>query len=542
MQRSDMTGRAPRATAVAPVLLGIGALLAAGSFGLAAPPAGPVDGGTHAIDGCLTDALAGAGSDPARVGFSHRDLAGDAFRGPGRFVQRLRANLGAIGGATAGPTVVAIGSEASPEFATAVRSAIGEAEQLLSRAGVELPARIAVETRRLPGAADALAFEVAPDGGAIVVSDALGVEDAGRAVVHQAIHLAFGRVEPGFDRDWTEGFARWASGADALALAEWSRARDALRKGWFEGDRAARVGLASLWFAFVDAAFDRDVLPFLFDGLSSGAAPDADALDRAIDRGTGGSLEEAFREFQLWLFLTGPRDDGFHLPFASGMSAPATAARSEWLPVISVQGDPAIARWGADAVAVTPDADDRGGLVLRFEGEATGSWKVDALLALEDGALHRVPIALDDRGQGESVVPVHGVREAVLLIRRLGEGDPAELRYTWSAHLQPGFPFEMADVDLRMSPGGVEIAWETDTEQQLLGFDILRTPADGGVTTKVNPVWVPAIGDPSTGAGYRFLDPTATPGATYLYRVVGLTVDGLTASTEPVRFTVPRAR
>ncbi len=81
---------------------------------------------------------------------------------------------------------------------------------------------------------------------------------------------------------------------------------------------------------------------------------------------------------------------------------------------------------------------------------------------------------------------------------------------------------------------GVLVEWETASEQRLVGFNLLRTRKAGGPVVVVNPIWIPALGDRAHATSYRFVDPDADPGAAYLYRIQGITTDGLTATSEAV--------
>lgn len=104
-----------------------------------------------------------------------------------------------------------------------------------------------------------------------------------------------------------------------------------------------------------------------------------------------------------------------------------------------------------------------------------------------------------------------------------------------------GFPFELASIEARAADGGggIAVSWETASEQPMVGFNLLRTPARGGRTVRVNPVWVPAIGDPGGSASYRFLDADARPGVPYVYRVEAVTFEGLTSLSEGVSAELP---
>ena len=137
-------------------------------------------------------------------------------------------------------------------------------------------------------------------------------------------------------------------------------------------------------------------------------------------------------------------------------------------------------------------------------------------------------------GRGESTVPLRGLESAVLLIRNLG-GDTEAHRYTYAAHREKRYPFEIAALEARnvIEPSsGVEILWSTASEQDLVGFNVLRTREDGDSTIAVNPIWIPALGDGSGTTTYRFFDSTAAAGAFYVYRIEGITATGLTSLSD----------
>ena len=71
----------------------------------------------------------------------------------------------------------------------------------------------------------------------------------------------------------------------------------------------------------------------------------------------------------------------------------------------------------------------------------------------------------------------------------------------------------------------------------------MRYPNTKGIATTINPVWIPALGDAATPTSYRFVDLSATPGQGYVYRIQGITRDGLTSLSDPISFVpnpVPR--
>jgi hypothetical protein len=128
------------------------------------------------------------------------------------------------------------------------------------------------------------------------------------------------------------------------------------------------------------------------------------------------------------------------------------------------------------------------------------------------------------------------VREALLLVRSLDSDDGLARHYTYAAYRERGYPFEIVSVDAvtnGVGPG-VVISWETLSEQELIGFNVLRAREAGGQTVTVNNLWVPALGNENDATGYFFLDPTAKAGVAYLYRIQGITSQGMTSTSRPV--------
>ena len=75
---------------------------------------------------------------------------------------------------------------------------------------------------------------------------------------------------------------------------------------------------------------------------------------------------------------------------------------------------------------------------------------------------------------------------------------------------------------------------ETATEQDLVGFNVLRVRESGGDEVAINPVWIPALGNHTQQTAYHYLDATAQPGVAYVYRVQGITRRGLTRESDAI--------
>ncbi len=356
-----------------------------------------------------------------------------------------------------------------------------------------------------------------------------------RAAEHQYAHAV--AAAAGLDPAWGEAFAGWAALALEGSLDD--RALSTLTNRFAEqgsGLVADDLELASgnlAWFAFLNESYGPTAVKLAVEELGRGGSDQA-ALDRAMRRATGDTIDAALRDYQIWSLLVGPRDDGRHFSFASRLPGPAFAASEEALPALSIQSDPEVGPMGQAAILLRTN-EATGGLTVRFEGDLAARWAADVLVVRNDGALHRVPLVLDAEDAGALSVPLRDVREVLLLVRNLdAEGRPAR-RYSWAAHFEQGFPAEFGAVHAESAgpKGGALVSWETSAEQGLLGFNVLRARS-GGEESRVNPVWIPSLGGASGPASYSFFDASAIPGVAYRYLVEAVTLEGLKSQSEDV--------
>jgi hypothetical protein len=357
-----------------------------------------------------------------------------------------------------------------------------------------------------------------------------------RAAEHQYAHAVASAA--GLDPAWGEAFAHWTALAlegspDERTLAFVAKRLAAQGAGLVVDDLELASGNAA-WFAFLDESYGPTAVKLAVEELGRGGSDQA-ALDRAMRRATGDTLDAALREFQVWSLLVGPRADAKHFSFAARLPGPMFAASLDSLPALSIQSDPEIGPMGSASVQMRP-GERSGGLTIRFEGDLAARWAADLLLVLDDGELHRVPLSLDADDAGEMSVPLQDVREVLLLVRNLdGEGRPAR-RYSWAAHFEPGFPTEFGALHAEPAGagGGALVSWETSSERGLLGFNVLRARLDGGEGVRVNPVWIPSLGESGGPASYSFFDAAAEPGIAYRYHVQAVTLEGLASRSDAV--------
>ncbi|MBN2384529.1 hypothetical protein JXQ70_16770 [bacterium] len=65
--------------------------------------------------------------------------------------------------------------------------------------------------------------------------------------------------------------------------------------------------------------------------------------------------------------------------------------------------------------------------------------------------------------------------------------------------------------------GKAHISWETGSEVNTAGYNLLRSDSMAGLKFKVNDALIPAQGSAGSGAAYQFVDNTVNAGNTYLY-------------------------
>jgi len=366
-----------------------------------------------------------------------------------------------------------------------------------------------------------------------------GAEGARRAAIRLYAYAVARGSSTGFPVRWAEAIAAWATlsidGApDAATTRDLSLRVQTLDAGLDPTDPRSGAGNA-LWLAFLEDAYGLGAVRATIEELGRLAQTEP-ALDRALRRSSTDDLRAAFREFHLWAVLVGDRADLRHLPFASRLDSPTFATRAEGLPAIAIREASPVAPLGASHVLLVP-GESRGGLHVRFEGDFLATWEADLLLVAETGALRRVPLSVGPEGRSDVTVPVHGVHEALLLVRNLDSVDGAPHRYSITAFHEPHFPFELATLDasrVEDGTGGVLVTWETVGEQSLVGFNVVRADVDSGLEVVVNPVWIPALGGRAEPAAYRFLDRGADRERTYAYRIEGITNEGIAAASRSV--------
>jgi len=89
-------------------------------------------------------------------------------------------------------------------------------------------------------------------------------------------------------------------------------------------------------------------------------------------------------------------------------------------------------------------------------------------------------------------------------------------------------PVTLGSLSAEGVENGILISWETVTETNNFGFNILRAESTDGERLQINPEIIfssLAPGDPF-GSSYEYLDETAAPGVEYIYWLVDIPLDG----------------
>jgi len=356
--------------------------------------------------------------------------------------------------------------------------------------------------------------------------------DLYRVAAHQYAHGVAQSLSANFPAMWGEALAVWTT-MRALhqdRAAEYSSI-DARLHAMYEGlvsDDPAHATGNAVWLMFLESRWGVSAVRTTVEELARGGDVAA-ALERGVRRVSTLRLRQAYADFQLWSLFTGERDDAMHLRGANRLETPRFTSVAAGLPALSIRRDPAVAPWGGSRIRLFEGTGETGGLQVDFEGDFSAQWEADLVLTSQAGAIHRVPLALRD-GRVEITVPLDGLAEAVLLVRRIDADDRTPRGYSYSVHREKGYPFELAETSVEpIGDSGLLVQWETTHETRLIGFNVLRARADGGPRVQVNPVWIPALGAADHGVGYRFLDAEAAPGVRYVYTIQAITEVGLTS-------------
>jgi hypothetical protein len=263
-----------------------------------------------------------------------------------------------------------------------------------------------------------------------------------------------------------------------------------------------------------------------------------DAAERLLGGAEGNGLGEEIATYLAWGLFTGERDDGRHLPFAAALRTVGEDGIHSEYPVSEPSARRALPPWSG-AVYRFEAAREPGGLRLEFQGEEHGRWSVLALLEGRDRSLRSAWLEPDGNGRRRLSVPLRAVSAVTLVVANASAPGQEEASFSYAAWHDPAYPFELAGLRAEADWEGVALAWSTDGEIDLAGWNVWRAASPAGAWVRVNRLPIPAGGDAREPLHYVFLDSEIEPGRKYYYQLEALTSGGLSEITPAVSVRVP---
>jgi hypothetical protein len=370
-------------------------------------------------------------------------------------------------------------------------------------------------------------------------------ERLARALVHQSAHAllwAYSHREPPAWQEATavalEVLALRSALPHADLFSERLQARSVSLRD--EGLRSARGG--GVWALFLELSRppgSDSTLRRLWEELGAvGGDNLTEAAERLLAGADGSGPAEEIATFLAWGLFTGERDDGRHLPFAAALRSPGEDGLHSVYPASGPTERRALPPWSG-AVYRFEGGGEPGGLRIEFQGEEHGRWAVLALLEGRDRALRSTWLEADGEGSRRLGVPWRAVSAVTLIVANAAPPGQEEATFSYSAWLDPAYPFELTELRAEAGREGVLLAWSTDAETDLAGWNVLRAAAPLGVFVRVNRLPIPGGGESEEPLHYLFLDSETERGRKYYYRLEALTAGGLSESTPAVSVRVP---
>jgi hypothetical protein len=100
-------------------------------------------------------------------------------------------------------------------------------------------------------------------------------------------------------------------------------------------------------------------------------------------------------------------------------------------------------------------------------------------------------------------------------------------------------PVELASFWAEAAAGAVRVAWVTLSEQNNLGFNVLRSGIAHGTYERINDALIEGAGTTVERAEYEYLDGRVKPGSRYFYKLEQVDIGGAVTCYGPVTATVP---
>jgi hypothetical protein len=87
-------------------------------------------------------------------------------------------------------------------------------------------------------------------------------------------------------------------------------------------------------------------------------------------------------------------------------------------------------------------------------------------------------------------------------------------------------------------PTSIEVNWETESEYDTVGFNVLRSDSATGQFTRLNDRLIPGSADPVVGGSYQYVDSNVEPGKIYYYQLEDVEYDSTVRAHEIIEAAV----
>jgi hypothetical protein len=81
------------------------------------------------------------------------------------------------------------------------------------------------------------------------------------------------------------------------------------------------------------------------------------------------------------------------------------------------------------------------------------------------------------------------------------------------------------------------ISWSTESELDIIGFNLLRSESADGPFMRINEELIPPAEDPNVGGEHSYIDRDVSSGVTYFYRLETVDRQGNVTQSEPIVIT-----
>ena len=78
------------------------------------------------------------------------------------------------------------------------------------------------------------------------------------------------------------------------------------------------------------------------------------------------------------------------------------------------------------------------------------------------------------------------------------------------------------------------ITWTTESELDIIGFNLLRSESENGPYIRINDELIPPAMDPNVGGEHSYVDHAVVNGVTYYYKLESIDRQGNTTESEPI--------